>query len=38
MPLKLRVFLCSTVFKGIQAGVGFAIYLRDQFVGLFLNF
>ena len=38
MSLKLLVFLCSTVFKEIYAGVGLAIYLRDQLVGLFLNF
>ena len=38
MPLKLVVFLCSAVFEEIYAGVGIAVYLRDQLVGLFLNF
>ena len=37
MPLKLVVSLCSTVFTEVYAGVGFAIYLRNQFVGMFLN-
>ena len=37
MPLKLVVSLGSPVFTEVYAGVGYAIYLRDQFVGVFLN-
>lgn len=38
MPLKLVVFLCSAVFEEIYTGVGFAIYPRDQIVGVLLDF
>ena len=37
MPLKLVVSLGSTVFTEVYAGVGFAVYLRDQSVGMLLN-